>query len=348
MAFTLKGGEDVSDGLRRLALSQVSKAQRALSGPTDTDVAIHECRKAIKRIRALLRFARPLIGEKEFRRENVRFRDIARLLSRHRDRAVMQSTVRVLLGGSHPETAADAQNRVPDIAPAPADPVLRTALEKLSAHLDTHELASSASHRTSEDVVANTKAGLKRAERSITRLSLPEKADIADTIESIKTTYRDGRGKFRFAYAANDEDAFHEWRKDVQRYWRQLALLRVVWPQACDSQISMARDLARLIGTDHDLAVLRQYVDTVDRRALRLRERRAVLQFITDQQAEIRSKAHWLGGLIYAEKPSALAARMRQYCRLSGARRSHHKAVGGASTMLRTTPATTADGAITP
>ena len=55
--------------------------------------AVHEARKDLKKLRSALKLVRPVLGEKAYRRENERFRDVARELSDVRDAQVRAETV---------------------------------------------------------------------------------------------------------------------------------------------------------------------------------------------------------------------------------------------------------------
>ena len=62
------------------------------------DEAVHEARKSLKKVRAVLRLVRPVVGEKGYRRENTCFRDAGRPLSVARDAQILVQTVEQLIG----------------------------------------------------------------------------------------------------------------------------------------------------------------------------------------------------------------------------------------------------------
>src|SRR5262245_16407187 len=93
MAFRFKLNEPVEKGFRRIGLEQIERAERQLSASESLEVATHETRKSLKRVRALLRLARPGLGDTIYRAENARFREIGALLSSARDSDVVLETV---------------------------------------------------------------------------------------------------------------------------------------------------------------------------------------------------------------------------------------------------------------
>jgi hypothetical protein len=100
----LLAGEPLADGLRRMAVAQLDLAIELLGGGAD-ERAVHETRKAIKRLRALLRVLRGELGERAYERENAALRGIARSLSQARDTAVMLATLDALIE-RHPRRLA--------------------------------------------------------------------------------------------------------------------------------------------------------------------------------------------------------------------------------------------------
>ncbi|HEU5117955.1 MAG TPA: CHAD domain-containing protein, partial [Isosphaeraceae bacterium] len=82
MGFRVKPKECASKGIRRIPRRQVEKAICDLSEPAENpDETIHDVRKRLKRIRALLRVVRPAVGKKRYHRQNHLLRDVGRSLS---------------------------------------------------------------------------------------------------------------------------------------------------------------------------------------------------------------------------------------------------------------------------
>src|SRR5262249_53506969 len=95
MAFELKPEETHRKGDRRLVPKQMEEALEHLTGPhkESRDEAVHEARKCFKKIRAVLRLVRPVIGEKSYREENICFRDAGRPLTEVRDAKIFIETL---------------------------------------------------------------------------------------------------------------------------------------------------------------------------------------------------------------------------------------------------------------
>ena len=90
-AYRLLAREPVAAGIKRVLTAQADDAIAQLRGEShsDSDEAIHEARKDVKKIRSALRLVRDAIGDDVWRRENDHYRDIARTLSSFRDAEIL-------------------------------------------------------------------------------------------------------------------------------------------------------------------------------------------------------------------------------------------------------------------
>ncbi len=89
MAYVLKRSESVPEGIRRMALEEIDSAASELSKRRrDRDEAIHEARKNIKKVRALLRLVQPEPGDTYYQ-ESSYLRAVGRKLSPFRDAAAV-------------------------------------------------------------------------------------------------------------------------------------------------------------------------------------------------------------------------------------------------------------------
>src|SRR4051794_25639542 len=95
MAFAFRADESVARGIRRIARAQIRKALGALArlGGEVPEEAVHDARKRLKRLRALVRLARGALGARAAHRENARFREAARPLSEARDAEILIQTL---------------------------------------------------------------------------------------------------------------------------------------------------------------------------------------------------------------------------------------------------------------
>ena len=107
MTFELKPDESLRRGIRRIARKQMDLALEELTGAHagGRDQAVHEARKAFKKVRAVLRLVRPVIGEAAYRAENSCFRDAGRPLTEVRDAKILIETLDGLVERFHEHIA---------------------------------------------------------------------------------------------------------------------------------------------------------------------------------------------------------------------------------------------------
>jgi CHAD domain-containing protein len=185
-----------------------------------------------------------------------------------------------------------------------ADAVLE-ALEKLELSRWVRgrvkrELEKNRTHAPLDGLIANTLNQLLVAEQRIA--SWPAIEDSFQSIaDGLRKTYRDGRRSMNNARSAEE---LHEWRKQVKTHWYHAQLLRNIWPQFMKPYAGTLEDLSHALGDHHDLHVL---AESIGRRSPSL------LKAVAARQEELEQEAEHLGKRIYAERPDAWLARMRNY-----------------------------------
>src|SRR5690349_17569591 len=107
MPFRLKGPEETGPSLRAGFAGELKRLVRLVASAAGTSAArrddtVHEVRKSLKRLRALLRLLRHSLGRDEYRRENLALRDAARPLAVVRDAKVFVGTIQGLARGRSP------------------------------------------------------------------------------------------------------------------------------------------------------------------------------------------------------------------------------------------------------
>src|SRR5262245_17852129 len=97
MAFRLKPSRPLPSQFHRIVRKELEAAVGELRPARPTQEGIHEARKSVKKVRAVLRLLRRDLGSR-YRRENARLRTAAHALSALRDADVTLDTVTTLHG----------------------------------------------------------------------------------------------------------------------------------------------------------------------------------------------------------------------------------------------------------
>ena len=290
MPFRFKLAEPFEEGCRRIAREQIERAQSQLKGSGDPVVAVHETRKSLKRLRALLRLIRPALGEDAYRAENAHVREIGRLLSSTRDRHVLIETIAKL-----------------EAAPGAARKSLCQAVRDVLNGSNGGE-----SPMVDAAAIKQAQSRLAEAGKRFGRLRLSGKGfEIIGT--GLEAGYRKARRAFHTAYVERTDESFHEWRKSTQQHWRHMALLSRAWTECIGARVAEARRLSQILGDDHDLALLCAFVRSERASAIGAERAGMVEKLAHQRQKELRVIAQPMGQRLFTEGARSLHRRMAAY-----------------------------------
>jgi CHAD domain-containing protein len=283
MAYRFKLKESLPRGVRRVGSEQFELAEGHLRDAADPASSIHETRKCVKRLRALLRLVRAGIGEKPYQHENRELQQIGRLLSPARDREVIRQTLTKL------ETRLSGNRRI--------------IADRLRQHLDQTALPET------DEIRGKVLSSLGRAKRRFAQIKVQNGG--FDVLEAgLHATYRKGRRALAQAQMEPDDEAFHDLRKSVQQHWRQMLLVSRAWPEMCRARASAARDIAQILGEEHDHAVLAAFADTHRNNGLAPEEIDIIQQDCRARQLELQNLALPMARRLFAERPRRFAHQM--------------------------------------
>ena len=290
MAYRLKLKTTLALEVRRIALEQIDMARSALARHDDRAAAVHDARRSLKRLRAMLRLVRPALGETWFKQSNRQLAGLGQRLSQSRDLDVMGVTLSKLENGSG-GLAKDVAER------------LRRAVAR------SRSLASDAARPASDRTLGSA---LQRAEKlfAAERLRGLALVHVADGLEQ---SYRKGRRTFREAYQAGSDEAFHSWRKATQAHWRHMQLLGRGWPESIGARAAEAKELSRLLGEDHDLSVLLAFAQKNGATGLAATDLDALRASCLKGQRQIRDVARLHAERLFADRPRQLTKRILHY-----------------------------------
>lgn len=287
-AYRLHRDDFVPDGIRRIARGRLDSAHEQLGGASKRGVsqAVHETRKELKRLRACLRLSRASIGEETFDRENTAFRMAGRRLSATRDAEVLVQT----LDGLRARFADE-------LAPG--------ATDALRAQLADEQGRAIAALRDGDDVEAALTA-IDDA-RARTRSWTVATEGFEALAPGLRRIYRSGRRRMDAARAEPTTENLHEARKRVKDLCHAAQILRPSRPKRMKQLASDAHDVADLLGDDHDLAVLREYVERHPQ-CFDDDRRQSVLAIIDRRRDTLQRKALARGRRLYKRSPKRFVA----------------------------------------
>jgi CHAD domain-containing protein len=294
MAYRFKLQKSVRTNLQRIVGEQLERALLGLSGAPTLHEGVHNARKSLKKIRAVLRLAREPLGE-AYRRENEICRDAGRRLSGLRDAAALIETVELLRQRYHGALEHE-----------PLAELRRLLVERRNRLTENDEQL--------QRQVADVSTTLQTARDRVESWSI-DAGGFEAIAPGLESTYRRGRKAMFLAFNEPTAEHFHEWRKRVKDHWYHVRLLRDTWPAELETRAAALEQLSELLGDDHNLAVLRELLISECGDPDQSLDRTLLLGLVDGLRIELQAQARPLGERLYAERPRGFTQRIGRYWR---------------------------------
>jgi CHAD domain-containing protein len=237
--FRLELSETPKQGIPRVARGELDLTIGLLEAAPNGNgaaEAVHEARKSLKRLRALLRVSRPALDEHHYQLEKVVFRDAGRELSEARDTQVLLQTLDALISRYGDDLPVGTWSRLRDD--------LATGAQRAQASIGSYNGVL--------DVLSN-------ARMRVSNWQLPPEDGRVSLSDGFERIYRRGRHALRRARSEQTAENLHEMRKRSKDLWHAAQLLEPVCPDKMKPLAKEAHRLSDLLGDDHDLSVLLDY-----------------------------------------------------------------------------------------
>jgi hypothetical protein len=235
--YKLPKSGPVAGKVRRIAVSEIAQAGAELSRTASngaTIESIHKARRHLKKMRGLLRLARPALGRKRFQQENIFFRDVSREIRAARDAVALI------------ESLDNLSRRSFD---GPTPPVVKR-LHRLLV-LDARRLARSIK---SEGTLARTSSHLAEKQAEVKKWKLDD-FTAGDAQAAWRKARDASRRAFEIAHTRPTDDNLHEWRKKAKNLLYGSILLSKR-SSTIEETMHATEKLTDLLGEDHDLSLL--------------------------------------------------------------------------------------------
>jgi CHAD domain-containing protein len=300
--------ERLPTAIQRIACGQFDRITGELTDPdADWDEAIHTARKAMKRLRGMLRLVRDEVGQPAYHNENVLLRDTSRRLAPVREGFVMVRTLDRLRKAYKGVLRREAFSVTRRYLLTRQEALRRSVSEDTQLMTDVVVTLKTARARYAAWEAERTgKPSSKLAARGI-------RNDFAAMAPGLARVYRRGQRAMRQAYQDGATESFHEWRKRVKYLRYQLESLEPIWPELIAAHARRLDELGELLGDDHDLAELGQIVLEDATATANQRERTLLLALIHRTRLELQYEARSLGWALYAEAPDEFVGRVGSY-----------------------------------
>jgi CHAD domain-containing protein len=277
MPFHFKRKESVRKAVRRMCGERLDDALGMIDRAAGFD-AVHNVRREIKKLRAVLRLIRADIGNDIYHERTHALREAAQRLTALRDAEVKL--------GAFDSLAKHFNGRR-----ARSLPKIKAALQE-NCRTEENRLFNGGTVASIKEILCHEKEQFD---------DLKIKSNGWETVApGLKKNYRRGREAFETAEREPSSENLHEWRKRVKDLAHQLRLLCRARPRKLHACTDDLDKLGALLGSDHDLFLLKEFVAGKFNHAPGIKP---LQKLISSRQEELRSAALKLGAKLYPKKP---------------------------------------------
>ncbi len=291
--FSITNSESIAGNIQRILMEQLDYIKmQSEREQQDVHKAIHETRKSIKRIRAVLRMIRDEIGYSSYFRENVFYRDLSRNLSEIRNFEVLSGSIQTL--------QKDLSNTIP--------PEVFVSLEE---ELDRQKREVTGGLDKLNQLLKKTASEIDSGRERIN--DFPIRHDDFGALEGgLSRVYRQGRRYLRNARKNPSPTRLHDLRKRMKYFWYQVDILQPIFPGPMKAYASTLEMISENLGVYHDLQVLQEFLAGSEIiQDARVNE--ALQEACIAKKSMLLQNIWPMAGMAYSEKPQSMVNRLASY-----------------------------------
>ena len=231
MAYQIAKDERPGPGLRRVAREEITRVLALIGSASPRGPVLHEIRKALKKLRALLRLAGTGAAGRDTRALATIFKNASHRTADIRDMQAQARTLEAVEKLCRHKAAQAFCNRV------------------------TAELAKKNRRAGTAQLFLQTAGSLRKAAALLKRWP-------ADDLSwhAVRGVWKKARRKnfkrMKSALAHPDSESLHAWRKSAKTWWYQTLLLEEHLAVKPGKLIRDLKKLSDWLGDDHDLALV--------------------------------------------------------------------------------------------
>ena len=285
MGYHIEKGESLATAFGRIAAEEIDLAM-AQSRRLHRGEAVHNARKALKRLRALLRSLRVAFPKKLFRAENRHIAATCRRISPLRDVHVQLRTLGKLKAAASPA----------------GDHIRRQLLRQQSSFI-----------RRIPALRKTVRALLEVSRQSLASWPL-RKATAEDLASGLKRIYKQGREAFKTARKSPTPGHLHAWRKKTKSLGYGLEMIKNLGSGELSKMIRCSDILTVALGDDQDLFMVLRALDK-EHRSNPASDFDRLANRISLKRAKRQKRAFKLGEKVYGEKSGGFEKRLDRYLR---------------------------------
>ena len=301
MGFRLRRGASVSVEVRRIVLRQLEVAISELHtvGDPESDEAVHDARRRVKKIRAIIRLVRPVL-DRTYRVVDHDLREVSKMLAPVADGQGVIETLNAIATRYHkalPERTIGAA---------------RAGLIRRGARVDREAYA--------RGVLEKAAHSLHNERRRVKHWHLAAEGFPA-VAAGLEESYRRARRLMIAAWSKPTPSHYHRWRQHVKNHWFHIRLLESRCGYHLEAHERRIEALDGVLGEYHNVVLLREIL--VSDGYLSRDETARCLRVVARYQRVLRRHAERLALGIYSERPRRFVRRIKRLWRNTPSPASH-------------------------
>jgi CHAD domain-containing protein len=289
---SLTENETFESGFHRISDSLISNIlEYAKSSDSDPATAIHEIRKKLKMLRALLKMLRYTGDQKMFEQANLLLRDLGRLMSEIRDAHVRNITL----------TEIEINNGLKNF-----ERIVQEIIETNTLQVKHLEEVYFVKFNVFNRLISK----LETSDHIFNFLNSCS-FDRVKILEGYSKTYEDGFNSFFTAFVYPSSELLHEWRKRLKDLNSQSIYLGTHLPDM-GINLSEMDMLSDILGEDHDYWMLSDWITEQSWSDINLPAIHKFVEKIEEKRAKLQRSAEYYGKNIYSIEPANYRTKLLQ------------------------------------
>ena len=294
--FEIRLTDSVEENIHRIMYGQIQIILSHCTGnEEDKHKSVHEIRKSLKRIRAVLRLVRDEIGFSTYYRENVFYRDLNRKLSEMRKFNVLIESTRQL--------QTDDSNAIPE-----------SSVESFIMSLEEQRDLELRVLIVQEDIFRQIAKQMDNVSPRIKDWPI-EQDGFRVFYGGLRRIFRQGKKFMDLSKLDPTPVNFHDLRKKMKYLWYQILILRPIFPDLLGIYAERLDYIGENLGKYHDYAELQDSLNNQPQMA-DIQLQKALVEGCELKKTSIIDHIWKTIETIYQENPEDISDRFNLYWKM--------------------------------
>jgi CHAD domain-containing protein len=290
--LSLREKENFSDGIHRILDALHDEGAKHILARSRQHISVHELRKNIKKIRAILRLIRHEIGNDKYHELNKLYRELAGEIAILRDDTSQIELLEGMRARVHNKSISRTISKA-----------VNQVKKKRKKNFD--DFYKEKRHKKVYDHILNCK-------EEVQKLEINGNPDLV-IMKSLKRIHSRARSAMEISGFMKSDEIYHYWRKQVKYLMYQMTILSIAWPAYFKAYISELNKLSSLLGKLHDLNLFNEHIHEERLIVLKPVQKRIMLKYIYRRRSDLKKKIEKIGAKVFSESSEAFCMRMYDF-----------------------------------